>query len=127
MEQDYLARAARIEAFELDETSVADPFSRRLARENGWSRAHARRVMGEYRRFLVLAVTATHVVSPSEQVDQAWHLHVLDSARYRRFCSEILGQRLDHAPSDGGSTEGARLVCAYELTLSSYERRSGEP
>ena len=34
MEHDYLALAARIEAFELDEPGGVDTFSRRLAREN---------------------------------------------------------------------------------------------
>lgn len=127
MEHEYLALAARIEAFELDEPGVVDTFSRRLARENGWSAAHTRRVVREYKRFLTLAVTTTHAVSPSEQVDQAWHLHVLYSARYRRFCTEVLGRRLDHGPSDGGSAERERFVRAYEQTLSSYQQRFGEP
>jgi hypothetical protein len=126
MEHDYLALAARIEAFELDEPGVVDTFSRRLARENGWSAAYTRRVVREYKRFLTLAVTTPQVVSPSEQVDQAWHLHVLHASRYRRFCSQILGRRLDHGPSDGGSAEREHFVRAYEQTLSSYRQRFGE-
>lgn len=126
MEHEYLALAARIEAFELDEPGVVDTFSRRLARENGWSAAYTGRVVREYKRFLTLAVTTPHVVSPSEQVDQAWHLHVLHAARYRRFCAEVLGRQLDHGPSDGGA-EHARFVRAYEQTLASYQQRFGEP
>jgi hypothetical protein len=42
---------ARIQAFSPDEPGVVFPFSTRLAHENGWSRAFARRVMDEYRRF----------------------------------------------------------------------------
>ena len=71
---------ARIEAFGLDVPGAPDPFSRRLARENGWPTAYAERVVREYRRFVVLAVSAGHAVTPSEQVDQAWHLHLLYSA-----------------------------------------------
>lgn len=127
MEHDYLALAARIEAFELDEPGVVDTFSRRLARENGWSAAYTGRVVREYKRFLTLAATTSQVVSPSEQVDQAWHLHVLHAARYRRFCSEVLGRRLDHGPSDGGSAERAHFARAYEQTLTSYRERFGEP
>jgi uncharacterized protein (TIGR04222 family) len=126
MKQDSLGLEARIEAFELDEHDAVDTFSRRLARENGWSEPYTRRVVQEYKRFLTLAVTTDHVVTPSEQIDQAWHLHVLHAARYRRFCNEVLGRRLDHSPSDGSSEERLNFVRAYEQTLSSYERRFGE-
>jgi len=126
MEHEYLALAARIDAFELDEPGVVDTFSRVLARENGWSETYTRRVVKEYKRFLTLAVTTKHVVSPSDPVDQAWHLHVLHSARYRRFCAEVLGRRFDHAPSDGSRAQHEYLACAYEQTLARYSQLFGE-
>lgn len=118
---------ARIEAHTLDAHGAADPFSRRLARENGWSDDYARRVIREYQRFLVLAVAAGHSVTPSDQVDQAWHLHLRYTAEYRRFCRQVLGRRLDHGPSEGGSHERRRYVSDYERTLDSYQARFGEP
>ena len=51
---------ARIQAFSPDEPGVVFPFSARLAREHGWTRAFAQRVVEEYRRFLYLAMTAGH-------------------------------------------------------------------
>jgi hypothetical protein len=51
------ALLAELEAFEIDEP-VAFPFSARLARENGWSHDHSRRVIAEYKRFVWLAVRA---------------------------------------------------------------------
>jgi hypothetical protein len=45
-----------------------------LARDNGWPREFTRRVVEEYKRFMFLTTVADHVVSPSEAVDQAWHL-----------------------------------------------------
>ncbi len=39
---------ARILAFDIDGGEVALPFAARLARENGWSRSHAERVVEEY-------------------------------------------------------------------------------
>jgi uncharacterized protein (TIGR04222 family) len=118
---------ARIEAHSLDARGAADPFSRRLARENGWSDDYAQRVVREYQRFLVLAIAAGHAVTPSDQVDQAWHLHLLYTAHYRRFCRQALGRRLDHGPSEGGSHERRRYVRDYERTLDSYQARFGEP
>jgi hypothetical protein len=67
----------RIQAYEPDDPRAAVPFSARLARDNGWSEEFAERVVAEYRRFAFLAVAAGHPVSPSDAVDQAWHLHLL--------------------------------------------------
>lgn len=54
----------RLKAFEFDEPGTELTFSRRLARENGWSLAYAERVIEEYLRFLLLACAAGHVVTP---------------------------------------------------------------
>ena len=72
-------------------------FTARLARENRWSVAHAERVIDEYRRFCWLAVMAGHEVTPSDAVDQAWHLHLTYSRDYwDRLCGEVLKRPLHH-------------------------------
>lgn len=102
-------------------------FEARLARENGWSAAHAAAVMDEYRRFLFLAMTAGHMAVPSEAVDQAWHLHLTYSRDYwDRLCGEVLQAPLHHGPTAGGSEEGDRFFALYAETLASYERLFGE-
>jgi hypothetical protein len=101
-------------------------FEARIARENGWSADHAAAVMDEYRRFLFLAMTAGHMVVPSDAVDQAWHLHLTYSRDYwDRLCGEILGAPLHHGPTAGGSEEGQRYAHFYAETLASYERSFG--
>jgi hypothetical protein len=75
-------------------------FPDRLARENGWSRTKADRVIGEYKRFCFLAATAGHEVTPSDAVDQAWHLHLTYTRDYwERFCPDVLGRPLHHNPT----------------------------
>ncbi|MDE8650335.1 glycine-rich domain-containing protein [Novosphingobium album (ex Liu et al. 2023)] len=107
---------------------AARGFADRLARENGWSAAHADRVIEEYRRFCWLCVRADHVVTPSEDVDQAWHLHLLYSRDYwERFCPQVLGRPLHHGPTRGGMAEQEKHFTQYALTLRSYERRFGPP
>lgn len=102
-------------------------FATRLARENGWSAAHATRVMDEYRRFAFLAATAGHPVTPSDAVDQAWHLHLTYSRDYwERFCPEVLGRPLHHGPTAGGADEQHRFFDQYAATLKSYEAAFGE-
>ena len=114
---------ARILAFELDAPGARFPFTSRLAREQGWSHAHAGRVVMEYKRFLVLAMTAGHPVTPSVQVDQVWHLHMIYTESYwHGLCRDVLGRELHHGPTMGGEEEGAKFTDWYERTLASYRR-----
>lgn len=117
---------ARLEGFELDAPDAAFDFSARLARENGWSRAHTARVVAEYKRFLALATCAGHPVTPSVAVDQAWHLHLLYTRSYwDDLCGTVLGRPLHHEPTMGGPEESARYQAQYERTLTSYRRLFG--
>jgi hypothetical protein len=118
----------RISVFELDDAKSPLPYSARLARENGWSRNFACRVIEEYKRFCYIAVTASHGVTPSDQVDQAWHLHLLYTRSYwDGFCSHALGRPLHHGPTRGGTEETDKFRSWYEQTLKSYERSFGPP
>ena len=117
----------RIESFSLDEAGAALPFSARLARENQWSRAYARRVLEEYKRFAYLALAAGHPVTPSDEVDQAWHLHMVYTRDYwDEFCGEILQRPLHHGPTKGGASENAKFENWYERTLDSYRAEFSE-
>jgi hypothetical protein len=61
---------ARLIALDLDGQATFS-FSKRLARDNGWSLAFARSVVLEYKKFVYLAATCGHPVTPSDEVDQA--------------------------------------------------------
>ena len=113
----------RIEAFEFDEPGTVLTFAHRLARENAWPLAFARRVLAEYRRFLFLAMVAGHPVTPSEEVDQAWHLHMVYTRSYwDELCANVLGRPLHHGPTKGGRDEDKKFHDWYLRTLDSYRR-----
>lgn len=117
----------QIAAFPLDDPAASLPFTARLARENRWPLPFARRVADEYRRFLFLARLAGHPVTPSDQVDQAWHLHLLDSESYwEDLCRGVLGRPLHHGPTRGGAHESTKFHDWYARTLDSYRRLFGE-
>lgn len=102
-------------------------FTRRLARENGWSRRHAEAVFHEYRRFLYLAATGTSEVTPSDQVDQAWHLHLAYTRHYwEELCARVIGRPLHHGPTAGGVSEGRKYRSLYAETLQRYRETFGE-
>ena len=92
----------RLEIFEIDRDaergaangkSVQLTFARRLARENRWTIEFAKRVVEEYKRFVYLACVSRVPVTPSEDVDQAWHLHL---AYTRNYWQELCDLSLIH-------------------------------
>lgn len=116
-----------LEGMRIEPEGAALSFEARLARENGWSRGYARAVVHEYRRFLYLAATGEQAVTPSDEVDQAWHLHLAYTRHYWGvLCGEILKRPLHHGPTAGGEAEGARYRKQYSDTLGRYRKIFGE-
>ena len=116
----------QLDAFTVDEGTVALSFIDRLARENGWSRAYTLRVMDEYKKFLYLGCVLDHPVTPSDEVDQAWHLHLTYTESYwERLCGEVLQRPFHHGPTKGGQAEGVKFVDWYERTKADYETEFG--
>lgn len=118
---------ARINAWHPDKAGVSLSFSRRLANENGWTRRYALRATEEYKRFAYLACVAAHPVTPSEAVDQVWHLHLIYTRSYwDEFCGQVLRRSLHHSPTEGGIMEARKYYAQYERTLEAYIREFGE-
>lgn len=112
----------RIQQFSLDAIDANLPFSHRLARDNGWTLDYAQRVIEEYKKFAFLAIVAGHPVTPSDQVDQVWHLHLLYTQSYwNEFCPNGLQTPLHHNPTKGGQQERGKFNDWYSGTLQSYE------
>jgi uncharacterized protein (TIGR04222 family) len=126
--QDNPTLWTEILAFRLDAPQASDPFSQRLARENVWPARYTARVIEEYKRFVYLAMIAEHPVTPSDAVDQAWHLHLCYTRSYwEDLCRDVLGAPLHHGPSRGGNAEHRRYAEQYEQTVRLYAAVFGEP
>jgi len=111
----------RIREHRFDDAAARLTFTARLARENGWAIGRGVRVVDEYRRFVFLAMTAGQSMTPSEDVDQAWHLHLAYTQDYwETFCGDVLRSPLHHGPTRGGGDEAARYDLQYRRTLAAY-------
>ncbi|MCP4379910.1 MAG: hypothetical protein GY798_00530 [Hyphomicrobiales bacterium] len=118
----------RIKAHDIDDPDADFTFTDRLAAEQGWTRGFARRVIEEYRRFVYLACVGQREVTPSRQVDEAWHLHLTYTRDYwSRFCADVLGRPLHHGPTRGGEAEDRKYRDSYAATLAGYESEFGLP
>ncbi len=117
----------RICALQLDEPGARLSFSARLARDMCWTRHYTERAIGEYRRFLYLASTCGHVVTPSEDVDAVWHMHMTYTRSYwHDLCRDTLQRELHHGPTRGGAAETRHFREVYETTRRSYQHAFGE-
>lgn len=112
----------KIKRFELDDPNAAFSFSDRLARENNWTKEYALRTILEYKKFMLLICQATHPLTPSDQVDQVWHLHMIYTQSYwTDFCEKTMGRTVHHGPTKGGDTEKDRYRDLYQETKNFYK------
>ena len=110
-------------AYQFDKPDTKYPFSQRLAFENGWGSDRAHRVIDEYRRCIYLICVSGEMMTPSEAVDQVWHLHMIYTQAYwNDFCLGVLGRPIHHNPTEGGPSEALRFDRAYRRTLDLYRQ-----
>jgi hypothetical protein len=116
----------RVAAFDLDEPEAGLSFSDRLARENGWGKEYSLRVIEEYKRFMFLLCVTEEALTPSDEVDQAWHLHLIYTRSYwGAFCGRVLEREIHHGPTLGGTAEQAKFTDWYARTKDHYRRIFG--
>lgn len=111
-----------IRNFELDEPNSSLTFTNRLSRENAWSIEYSLRAVHEYKKFIFMLCITNHSLTPSDQVDQVWHLHLLYTQSYWiDFCQNTLNRQIHHGPTKGGKEEGDKFNDLYEKTLQLYQ------
>lgn len=68
----------------------------------GWDRGKAERAVNMYRRWLYLhQIFPEESFSPSQEIDQVWHAHLLDNRKYEEDCQIMFGRTLYHNPYAG--------------------------
>lgn len=95
----------------------------------GWTLEFTKRIANEYRKYLILCLeNPDFPVVPSSQVDDFWHLHILDTMKYQEDCTEYLGYFLHHFPYFGmrGEQDEANLKKAWDESCELYKKRFGE-
>lgn len=116
----------KLKDFALDDALAQFNFTGRLAHENGWPKSFAKGAVDEYKKFVYLAATSETPVTPSDIVDQVWHLHLTFTRSYwDDMCAKILGHPLHHGPTKGGAREDAKYRKQYAETLALYRSEFG--
>ncbi len=114
----------KISAFKLDDENSSFKFSTRLARDNGWTFSYAKAVIEEYKKFIFLCCINKTGTTPSDQVDQVWHLHLTYTESYWiDFCKNTLHKEIHHNPTKGGQKEAEKFDDYYSETLRLYKEK----
>ncbi|MEL7224630.1 MAG: glycine-rich domain-containing protein-like [Cyanobacteria bacterium J06576_12] len=94
-----------------------------------WNIERVTRAIEQYRRFLFLSKHyPERKIVPSREVDQVWHMHILDTAKYREDCDTLFDQFMDHWPYFGmkDEAERAELNDAFSDTQRLMEAHFGK-
>lgn len=86
------------------------PIKYKLIKESGWLPEQATRAEKLYRGFLSLsALYPKQTCVPTQEIDDFWHAHILDTRKYMTDCRDIFGYYLHHFPYLGlqGDEEAA--------------------
>ena len=74
----------------------------------GWDIRTAENIAQMYRGFLFFCKNyPDEIIVPPQEVDEFWHLHILDTRNYEIDCQNIFGYYLHHFPYAG--LKGSRL------------------
>lgn len=111
--------------FEFDNPKENYGFTLRLATENKWTLNFTKGAILEYKKFMYLAAISSRMVSPSQAVDEVWHMHLLFSKSYSKLCL-YLGKTIEHIPSTHNHSEKQTFTNARNLTKELYELHFGK-
>ena len=96
----------------------------------GWSREHAESIEQAYKNYLTMLVKYpddAEDILLSEDVDEFWHTHILQTIKYTEDCEAVFGKYLHHNPHVGELTPADvdRRVAMAEKTRRLYQQEFG--
>jgi hypothetical protein len=100
-------------------------------RGKGWTRDYADGIAAAYKNFLYMLVKHpddTSDILLSEDVDEFWHAHILQTMKYADDCERVFGNFLHHNPEigEGSPAAAGRRVAQLDKTRRLYRKEFGE-
>jgi hypothetical protein len=101
-----------------------------LVNRKGWSPDRVDAAVRRYRGFLYLTLAdVVRDICPTQEVDEVWHQHILNTKQYAADCERLAGKFIHHAPAsdDDSEAESKTLEDLFFRTWVAYESEFGEP
>jgi hypothetical protein len=97
----------------------------------GWSREYTESIEQAYKNYLTMLVKYpddAEDILLSEDVDEFWHTHILQTIKYTEDCETVFGKYLHHNPHVGELTPADvdRRVAMAEKTRRLYQQEFGK-
>ncbi len=103
----------------------------KMVKNGGWRMSDALATAKLYCNFLYLnkKYPSDAILPPSEDIDEFWHYHILDTRKYLIDCDAIFGNYLHHYPYliVDHHLNHADLNQAFEVTQHLHQIEFGEP
>lgn len=87
-----------------------------------WSQAKANQVEVGYKRFLKMIAAGMQNVVPTLDIDELWHLHILDTSQYMEDCKRCIGRYVHHFPYIGDT----KSADGFQRTKDAHRELFGE-
>jgi len=102
---------------------------KRVQKEKGWSPRMAEVAAKFYRNFLILCKKHEDVAfSPTQQIDEIWHAHILYTKEYHEMSEKVFGKYLHHQPfHEEDSKENSQEENHIQLLQRFHQEEFGEP
>jgi hypothetical protein len=95
----------------------------KLQNQYGWTPEKCDTAEIWYKQFLTLKLKYPDLeLVPNKDIDEIWHLHILDTKKYSNDCKDIFGSFFHHSPSYGQCD----LSKEFEITKSLFRTEFGE-
>lgn len=106
-------------ALVLTENWNFDLAKEKLLESKKWSNVKADRAVSDYKKYMALmkAMNGYQLV-PNEEIDEIWHMHILDTRQYMKDCNELFGEYIHHYPYFGMLSEENKTQWLETQTLS---------
>ena len=103
----------------------------KIVKTKRWKRKDVLKICELYKHFLFLKKKYDQndeKLSPSLEIDEFWHNHIMDTKKYRNDCDQIFGFYLDHYPYIGmdGKTTQADAARSFERTQELHHKEFGD-
>lgn len=114
--------------YSLDTSFIAN----RLIKTEKWHKNHALKACEQYKNYLFLlrkyGKQYSFKLPPSQEIDEAWHAHILHTEHYTRFTHQVFGQFLHHYPElePNNATAANRLEAMFDITQELHLKEFGE-
>jgi hypothetical protein len=94
----------------------------------GWTRQQVDRAIVNYKRFLLLLyLYPNSAIVPTQEIDQVWHQHILDTRKYAQDCQWLFGYFVHHYPYFGmeSDAEPHALEAAFSRSQTLFAEHFG--